>query len=294
MVCNGSATHWNTGDSRCSRQPIGFIVTTGIRAGSRVAGGERHGGKDWHTWACLTWRWNQKNTFFEELDSEEAPMRFTIWSLIILTIFVTVLWNTSLTRPGGHMVDLDIFCWHIWSCVLCTVCVCPIVDLWSTHLSSALMITGKATLLTYRGWYELTLNVFQCLVGWAGGEHAGSFAHLIVSISNIFRFWSSLMASIQSEYEAVRVCRQAFTTVFLLYADDVIVSFAEHCNSSVWNRSKQVTDPEDNLRFYVCQTLKHHFPRDAIKVVFWSKNRELTMHKWMTSSFSGQCCRDKV
>lgn len=56
VIFDGGSTHWYAGDGRRRRQPIGFIVTTGVRAGSHVTGGEWHGGKHPHTRPRLTWK----------------------------------------------------------------------------------------------------------------------------------------------------------------------------------------------------------------------------------------------
>lgn len=54
VLSDGGAAYRYAGNRRRGRQPVGFIVPTGVRAGPHVAGGEGHGGEDGHTRPRLT------------------------------------------------------------------------------------------------------------------------------------------------------------------------------------------------------------------------------------------------
>lgn len=53
VICNGGSAHWDAGDGCCRGQPVRFVVATSVGAGPHVAGGEGHGGKEWHARTCL-------------------------------------------------------------------------------------------------------------------------------------------------------------------------------------------------------------------------------------------------
>lgn len=97
VIFNGSSVHRCTGESCRRRQPIGFIVPTGIRAGSHVTGRERHGGKDPHTRPCLTWKYLRHG--------QEVSYHYFKYTNQPQTLIILLQCKVLLENPGSRYSD---------------------------------------------------------------------------------------------------------------------------------------------------------------------------------------------